>query len=42
MLTDGEIVAVGVIDGSELSHVSVRPDLQSRGYGRAFYFISCK
>jgi ribosomal protein S18 acetylase RimI-like enzyme len=36
MLVDGEIVAVGVIDGNELSHVSVRPDLQSRGYGRAF------
>jgi GNAT superfamily N-acetyltransferase len=27
MLTDGEIVAVGVIDGNELSHISVRPDL---------------
>jgi ribosomal protein S18 acetylase RimI-like enzyme len=36
MLNDGEIVAVGIIDGSELSHVSVRPDLQGRGYGRAF------
>lgn len=36
MLIDGEIVAVGIIDGCELSHVSVRPDLQSRGYGRAF------
>ncbi|MCE5173327.1 GNAT family N-acetyltransferase [Paenibacillus profundus] len=36
MLVDGEIVAVGIIDGSELSHVSVRHDLQSRGYGRAF------
>jgi len=36
MLVDGEIVAVGVIDGNELSHVSVRPDFQSRGYGRAF------
>jgi ribosomal protein S18 acetylase RimI-like enzyme len=36
MLIDGEIVAVGVIGGSELRHVCVRPDLQSRGYGRAF------
>ncbi|MCM3340666.1 GNAT family N-acetyltransferase [Paenibacillus sp. MER TA 81-3] len=36
MLVDGEIVAVGIIDGSELSHVSVRHDFQSRGYGRAF------
>lgn len=36
MLIDSEIVAVGIIDGCELSHVSVRPDLQSRGYGRAF------
>ncbi|GIP36523.1 GNAT family N-acetyltransferase [Paenibacillus sp. J2TS4] len=36
MLIDGEIVAVGIIDGCELSHVSVRPDLQLRGYGRAF------
>lgn len=30
------ISAVGVIDGSELRHVAVRPDLQSCGYGRAF------
>ncbi|MEF3308710.1 GNAT family N-acetyltransferase [Paenibacillus sp. GYB004] len=36
MQIDGDIVAVGVINGNELSHVSVRPDLQSRGYGRAF------
>lgn len=36
MLVDGDIVAVGIIDGNEISHVSVRPDLQSRGYGRAF------
>ncbi|MGO4106438.1 GNAT family N-acetyltransferase [Paenibacillus sp. YAF4_2] len=36
MLVDGEIVAVGVIGGNELRHVSVRPGLQSRGYGRAF------
>lgn len=36
MLIEGEIAAVGIIDGFELSHVSVRPDLQSRGYGRAF------
>jgi ribosomal protein S18 acetylase RimI-like enzyme len=36
MLIDCEIVAVGVIGGSELCHVSVRPELQSRGYGRAF------
>lgn len=36
MQVDGDIVAVGVIHGNELSHVSVRPDLQSRGYGRAF------
>jgi ribosomal protein S18 acetylase RimI-like enzyme len=36
MLIDGEIMAVGIINGFELSHVSVRPDLQSRGYGRAF------
>jgi ribosomal protein S18 acetylase RimI-like enzyme len=36
MLVDGEIVAVGVIGGSELCHVSVRQDLQSRGYGRSF------
>lgn len=36
MLLDGEIAAVGIIDGSELSHVSVRPNVQSRGYGRAF------
>lgn len=36
MLIDGEIAAVGIIDGVELSHVSVRLDLQSRGYGRAF------
>jgi len=36
MLIDEEIVAVGVIDGSELSHISVHPDLQSHGYGRAF------
>ncbi|KRF13469.1 hypothetical protein [Paenibacillus sp. Soil787] len=26
----------GIFDGGELSHVSVRHDLQSRGYGRAF------
>lgn len=36
MLIDGEIAAVGIIDEFELSHVSVRLDLQSRGYGRAF------
>lgn len=36
MLIDGEIVAVGIIHGNELSHVSVRPNVQSRGYGRAF------
>lgn len=36
MLIDDKIVAIGIIDGRELSHVSVRPDLQSRGYGRAF------
>ncbi|WP_438351024.1 GNAT family N-acetyltransferase [Paenibacillus sp. FA6] len=36
MLIDSEIVGVGVIDGSELSHISVHPDIQSRGYGRAF------
>jgi ribosomal protein S18 acetylase RimI-like enzyme len=36
MLVDDEIVAVGIIDGSELSHVSVHPNLQGRGYGRAF------
>ncbi|WIV21198.1 GNAT family N-acetyltransferase [Paenibacillus polygoni] len=36
MLVDDEIVAVGIIDGSELSHVSVRPELQGRGYGRTF------
>lgn len=36
MLIDGDIAAVGIIGGCELSHVSVRPDLQSRGYGRAF------
>ncbi|REK76807.1 GNAT family N-acetyltransferase [Paenibacillus paeoniae] len=35
MLVDDEIVAVGVIDGRELSHVSVRPELQSSGYGKA-------
>lgn len=36
MVVDDEIVAVGIINGNELSHVSVRPDVQSRGYGRAF------
>jgi ribosomal protein S18 acetylase RimI-like enzyme len=36
MLIDCEIVAVGIICGSELCHVSVRPELQARGYGRAF------
>lgn len=36
MLVDDQIVAVGIIDGKELSHVSVRHDLQSRGFGRAF------
>ncbi|MDF2726184.1 MAG: hypothetical protein K0Q59_5862 [Paenibacillus sp.] len=36
MLVKGEIAAVGIIGGNELSHVSVRPELQSRGYGGAF------
>lgn len=36
MLIKDEIAAVGIIGGNELSHLSVRPDLQSRGYGRAF------
>lgn len=36
MLVDNEMVAVGVIEGNELHHVSVRTDRQSRGYGRAF------
>lgn len=36
MLVDSEIVAVGVIDGSELHHVAVRSDIQSHGYGGAF------
>jgi len=36
MLIEGEIAGIGIINGSELSHISVRPDLQSRGYGRAF------
>jgi ribosomal protein S18 acetylase RimI-like enzyme len=36
MLHNSEIAAVGIIDGLELSHLSVRPDLQSRGYGRVF------
>ncbi|MCG3772484.1 MAG: Ribosomal-protein-alanine acetyltransferase [Nitrosomonadaceae bacterium] len=36
MLVDSEIAAVGVIGGMELQHVSVRPDLQGRGYGGAF------
>ncbi len=42
MIVDDEIVAVGVVEGSELCHVSVRPDLQSRGYGRAFvsFFVN--
>ncbi|MGG3305985.1 GNAT family N-acetyltransferase [Paenibacillus lautus] len=33
---DGEIAACGVIDGCELRQVAVRPDMQSRGYGKAF------
>lgn len=36
LLVDGEIAGVGMINGNELSHVSVRYDLQSRGYGRPF------
>ncbi|PWV99777.1 putative N-acetyltransferase YhbS [Paenibacillus cellulosilyticus] len=35
MLSDGEIVAVGVIDGPDIRHVAVRPDRQARGYGGA-------
>lgn len=35
MLIDGEMAAIGVIDGSELRQVAVRPDIQSRGYGKA-------
>lgn len=36
LLVEGEIAGVGHIDGNELSHVSVRHDLQSQGYGRPF------
>lgn len=36
MLVDGEISAIGVIDGSELCQIAVRPVIQSHGYGRAF------
>lgn len=35
MFVDDEMVAIGVIDGNELRQVAVRPDMQSRGYGRA-------
>lgn len=35
MHIDGEMAAIGVIDGSELRQVAVRPDIQSRGYGKA-------
>lgn len=36
MLIDGEMTAIGVINGSELRQVAVRPDIQSSGYGKAF------
>lgn len=36
MVDGGEIVAVGRIEGAELSIVAVRHDMQSRGYGKAF------
>ncbi|UNK17003.1 GNAT family N-acetyltransferase [Paenibacillus sp. N3/727] len=36
LLVNSEMAAVGVIDGSELRQVAVRPDMQSRGYGRGF------
>lgn len=36
MIKDGEIIAVGLINGSELDQVTVRNDFQSKGYGRKF------
>lgn len=36
MLAEGEIVAVGIIEGNELSIVAVRPSFHGKGYGKDF------